>query len=562
VGFAPAADPGGVFAATVRPGLPADRAGLRPGDRILDIGGEPLRTVADYKVVAERFTRGTAVTFRIRRAGRPLFLRVSPGVPVRWGPFVTRTLAVLGYLGIALLALRQSLRDLRVRLLLGLTTAVALEFSLPLDIVGHVALSTAALAAYDLLTGIEIALELHLASLLPERPAWLTRRPWIVRLYYLAGLGLGGAACALSLAAAMGIETLPRALADAEPARLEALLIESAVPVWAVALCALLASQALRHPEPRGRHQAGLVLAGALPWLLFLLGTQLLGLAGVEPPDWLQLLEPLVQLFYPAAFFAAIFRYHLFDIELVVRRSLTYTALTGISVLLFYATLGAGSALFSRWLGAGGTVWSASAASLVLGLLFAPLRRAVQGEIDRRFFPERGTLRREGMTGLLRREAILEHLDQELERARRYGRPLSVAMADLDHFKAVNDRHGHLAGDALLRQAAQAIAAELRRIDRVGRYGGEEFLLVLPETGLAGAGSVAEKIRRCIEEMSVPVMGGAAIRATVSIGLASLDELRQETGDGIAARDLIAAADRFLYEAKSDGRNRVRPRVA
>jgi diguanylate cyclase (GGDEF)-like protein len=137
---------------------------------------------------------------------------------------------------------------------------------------------------------------------------------------------------------------------------------------------------------------------------------------------------------------------------------------------------------------------------------------------------------------------------------------LAVALADLDHFKQVNDGHGHLTGDALLRRTAQVIADELRSTDGVGRYGGEEFLVVLPETGLEGAWSVAEKIRRRVQETAVTAEGGAVIRATLSIGLASLEDCRAAGGG--SARDLIAAADRSLYEAKGGGRNRVWPRVA
>jgi diguanylate cyclase (GGDEF)-like protein len=170
----------------------------------------------------------------------------------------------------------------------------------------------------------------------------------------------------------------------------------------------------------------------------------------------------------------------------------------------------------------------------------------------------------EGLTGLLRREAILEQLDQELERAHRYGRPLTIAMADLDHFKSVNDRHGHLAGDSLLRRAAQVISGALRSTDSIGRYGGEEFLLVLPETDLPGAGDVAEKIRSLVQRMRVPLDDGSSLSATLSIGLASLYDLRGERGSAarITSRDLIAAADRSLYEAKNGGRNRVHPLIA
>ena len=157
-------------------------------------------------------------------------------------------------------------------------------------------------------------------------------------------------------------------------------------------------------------------------------------------------------------------------------------------------------------------------------------------------------------------EDIFEQLDRELERALRYGRPLTIAMADLDHFKNVNDRHGHLAGDSLLRRMSQILAGGLRSTDWIGRYGGEEFLLVLPETGMEGAAAVAEKIRDRVQGTLVPLDDGTPVHVTVSIGLASLDEAAHPSK--VTARDLIAAADRSLYAAKNAGRNRVFPRVA
>jgi diguanylate cyclase (GGDEF)-like protein len=168
----------------------------------------------------------------------------------------------------------------------------------------------------------------------------------------------------------------------------------------------------------------------------------------------------------------------------------------------------------------------------------------------------------EGLTGLLRREAILEQLDRELERALRYRRPLTIAMADLDHFKEVNDRFGHLAGDSMLRRVAQAIAAGLRSTDWIGRYGGEEFLLVLPETEIGGAATVAEKVRALVQGTVVMMEDGTPARVTISIGLAEIAEIAGPRGAKISARDLIAAADRSLYAAKNAGRNRVCTQVA
>ncbi|HSM51994.1 MAG TPA: GGDEF domain-containing protein, partial [Thermoanaerobaculia bacterium] len=164
----------------------------------------------------------------------------------------------------------------------------------------------------------------------------------------------------------------------------------------------------------------------------------------------------------------------------------------------------------------------------------------------------------EGLTGILRREAILEELERELQRALRYRRPLALALADLDHFKEVNDRHGHLAGDLLLKRAAQALASPLRSTDAVGRFGGEEFLVVLPETDLAGAAVVAEKLRQVVEALAVTLEDGSVLRITVSIGLAAVDPQAEWSP---SALELLGEADKALYRAKGAGRNRVEPAV-
>jgi len=166
----------------------------------------------------------------------------------------------------------------------------------------------------------------------------------------------------------------------------------------------------------------------------------------------------------------------------------------------------------------------------------------------------------EGLTGLLRREAILERLDAELRRALRYRRPMAVGMIDLDHFKNVNDQYGHLAGDAMLKRVAGALARGLRTADSLGRYGGEEFLLVMPETELEGATQVAEKLRERVEDLRVAMADGSKPRVTLSIGLAQLGDADLPAHP--TARELIAAADRSLYRAKKAGRNRVEPMAA
>jgi diguanylate cyclase (GGDEF)-like protein len=154
----------------------------------------------------------------------------------------------------------------------------------------------------------------------------------------------------------------------------------------------------------------------------------------------------------------------------------------------------------------------------------------------------------DGLTGLLNRNSILERLDQELARAARAAEPVSLLMVDLDRFKSINDAHGHLAGDAVLRETARLLQAASRTYDAIGRYGGEEFLVVLPGCGTADAERQAERLREAIASGSFPFEGGA-LQVTASFGLTCTDTT--------PARHLVRIADEALYEAKAAGRNRV-----
>ena len=697
----------------VEPGLPAERAGIAVGDTFVALEGHPVEKSLDYEVAAQELRRGEAATYEMVRDGERVSLEVVPGTEFPVLDFTLGTLALFGYLGLALLALFQGVRDVRGRVLFVFAAAVAVELALPYEAIGNPTLSTLSLALFYLLTGLEMSAELHLASIIPRPYGWIARRPWLVWSYYATGLGLG-----LVAAATFVTETVGRRLFPWSALGVESLLFDVAVPLWALAVPAILVLQMRRAHDARGRQQAGLVLTGVLPWTVNILLQTVFELQGATLPLWMDGFETLTLLAYPLAVFVAIHRYQLFDIELVARRGLAYTVLTGTLILAFYAALGAGGALFSNLVDGGRSVWFIASVTLVLGLLFSPLRRFLQGLIDRRFFPERDALRQrlialagelpgygklplmgehlverlekifavrsaallladpgsgvllelasrggrteagapaflvpasdpavealaragrplarrtlaelggalaaqlheldadcavplmvqdeligvmalgpkeagdrfpgeelellnllahhvaivfqnarlfesatyESLTGLLRREAILETLDRELERAGRYDRPLTVGMADLDHFKEVNDRYGHLAGDTLLKRVAEVIATGLRSTDAVGRYGGEEFLMVLPETDMAGARVVADKLRRLVEEVEAPMRDGATVSVTISIGLASRSD--PELGEDAGARDLIEHADRALYRAKKEGRNRIHP---
>jgi two-component system cell cycle response regulator len=156
---------------------------------------------------------------------------------------------------------------------------------------------------------------------------------------------------------------------------------------------------------------------------------------------------------------------------------------------------------------------------------------------------------RDPLTGLWNRATILEMLDAELDRSRRDHHPLSVLMADVDHFKRINDTLGHLAGDQVLRQIAARLLTSLRPYDGVGRYGGEEFLVLLPGCDAEAAGSLAERLRRSVAEEPMEDED-RAIAVTLSLGVAAWDKK-------LPAAALLRWADAALYKAKHAGRNRV-----
>lgn len=156
----------------------------------------------------------------------------------------------------------------------------------------------------------------------------------------------------------------------------------------------------------------------------------------------------------------------------------------------------------------------------------------------------------DGLTGLYNHRYLHERLQQEVERFERYGRPLSLVMADLDRFKVYNDTYGHPRGDELLIAVATTLRQASRASDVVGRYGGDEFTMILPETTADEARLTAERVRRCVERLALEV-DGTRNRVTLSLGIATVSAgcHHQE--------DLITAADDALYRAKGLGRNRV-----
>jgi diguanylate cyclase (GGDEF)-like protein len=183
-------------------------------------------------------------------------------------------------------------------------------------------------------------------------------------------------------------------------------------------------------------------------------------------------------------------------------------------------------------------------ASLVLAFGLADHTLAIRHERD----VAHRLAEHDALTGVLNRRAILARLRAAFLQARESGEPLSLLFLDLDHFKRVNDSYGHRAGDQCLRAVIGPIASELRQGDALGRYGGEEFLVVLPGAGAGNAQIVAERIRGRVQDMPM-LVSGTRIGLTLSVGIAALEE------DVLTPDDLLERADAALYRSKSAGRN-------
>jgi diguanylate cyclase (GGDEF)-like protein len=158
---------------------------------------------------------------------------------------------------------------------------------------------------------------------------------------------------------------------------------------------------------------------------------------------------------------------------------------------------------------------------------------------------------RDPLTGLFNRRYIEETLERELRRAERRQAPVSIVMFDIDHFKRFNDTHGHLAGDALLRALGEFLQANFRGEDIVCRYGGEEFVLILPEAPMEATARRAEVLRERVKVLHVPHRGALLGGVTLSLGIAEFPR------HGATTETLLRAADAALYQAKSGGRDRV-----
>lgn len=155
------------------------------------------------------------------------------------------------------------------------------------------------------------------------------------------------------------------------------------------------------------------------------------------------------------------------------------------------------------------------------------------------------------LTGMLNRRRVIELAERELALATRTGRPVAAALIDIDDFKRINDQHGHAAGDAVLQGVAKTVAEQVRGTDVLGRWGGEEFIVVLPDSDTHAALATSERIRQAVEATSVVHGAGLALRCTVSIGVS-------QRGPDEGLDRWLDQADRAMYRAKAAGKNQVK----
>ena len=181
---------------------------------------------------------------------------------------------------------------------------------------------------------------------------------------------------------------------------------------------------------------------------------------------------------------------------------------------------------------------------IIVSFIDISQRRSLERELARQALTD-------GLTGLRNRRAFEDDIAVEVARHRRSGRPLSLIVADLDHFKRINDTWGHDTGDAVLRGFAEVCRKAIREGDLACRIGGEEFAILLPDTPLETAAVVAERLRAEVEDAAIPLLGSAAVSYSISAGVAELDVT------DVGARQFFKRADAALFRAKAHGRNRV-----
>ena len=376
----------GVTVEAVEPGLPADLAGAQPGDVIKSVNQEPTPDPYSLSEAFDRFHQpGQSLDVVVLRDGAEVEMSVTPGAPPDLARLLVQLVLVAAYFGLALLAAQHRNEDLRARLLMIFVALVAIEMALPAGVSFGTAAALLIGLSWVVMTGAQIAIELHLVSLIPRRLPLLKRYPWVVKAFYVLGFVIIAGLMALTfhawrLSGDFYSETLYQ--------------VQDMVLIgWAIVVPAILVWQAWKARTARQRNQAMLVLIGLVPWIIYIfLSTFWAGWTDVDI-RWAIHAENFVLLFFPAAVFVAIFRYGLFDVEQLVRRGLVYSVVTTLIIILLYMLLTTALSWFTDTLGEDVGLWLVTGIAVVSGILFRPLRHGIERLVERGLFPERRALR-------------------------------------------------------------------------------------------------------------------------------------------------------------------------
>ena len=286
-----------VVVTSVTPGGPMDRSGILPGDVLLQMGQYSLATRRSYLEALRTLERGRMVTLRVERDGLTRRFEVVPGVPIDWQDVMIRGFVVLCCLILGNLTFMRRSAGLRGQLLSWFLWMIAAEMALPQGGIQIAWIAVLSTLLYYLLTGAQMSVNFHIASVIPERQPWIALRPWLIRLFYLSGLGFGlFASLTFLLEAVWQVQGLPWTTNH-----LDGIINLVLLPVWAAGVLMLLARSALGHPDREGRSQAWIILGGVLPWSFYVAITTYFSLIGQNSPSWLGSIFPAIALCFPAA---------------------------------------------------------------------------------------------------------------------------------------------------------------------------------------------------------------------------------------------------------------------
>lgn len=406
----------GVIVDVVEPDLPAARAGLRAGDRLVSLEGEAFSTLDQLSQIFNRhFRSGESMRGRIDRDGKTVEIELTPGIPLDLAGLLAKFVLVGAYLGLAALTARYRRQDLRARILTVFVSLVAIELAIPVGhTLGMVAI-VGTLLFWLLATGIQFAMELHLVSLIPGRLPLLKRHPRLVWGYYALGTGAG------LLLAGLAVYQWYFAPADGPP--LLSWAETTVLTAWAVSVASILTWQAWRADSKRETNQALVVLGGLLPWAAYILISSLWSGWSELDPQVAEHIENVILLIFPATVFLAIFRYGLLDVESLVQRGLVYGTVAALFIILLYTLLTTALPMIEQAMSAQAAQWIVTACALVIGVLFRPVRNGVERLVERGLFPKRRALRHRliqvarGLSTQNRLETLIQQLADDTRQA-------------------------------------------------------------------------------------------------------------------------------------------------